>query len=164
MLVVQDIISLRCNYIHDSNYESLLFESVKKAQHTVFISDFTKDDFISYFSFCPRNFSVIRHGVEESFSSGESLHTLIIGNHYSHKCLEEVLHSIDSRIETKIILLGTIKYNYSFDLDIEYFDSGTLNHEQISTLYRNASTIVYPSDLSFGLPISVLFHLENQLY
>ena len=171
ILVIQDIISIRCNYIKDESYESLLFDSFNKCDHAIFISEFSRQDFLNYFNNTSKKSLVIHHGVDNQISLFNQNYILLVGNHYSHKCLKEFLLSINSKVNQKIFCIGFNFYGNDLKLDIEFFESGSLTNNFVSKLYQNASLIIFPSDYEgFGLPISKalsygkeIILLKNQL-
>ncbi|EOS23719.1 hypothetical protein C804_05408 [Lachnospiraceae bacterium A4] len=161
---MQDVISIRSNYILVDDYERLdIFrKSIQYCAAMTSISQFSLDDTIGYFhkEFEEReiNVKVIYHGVneEEVATSDDEIpfddYYMVFGNFYKHKFLKETLPYL-KEINKNFIILGSSESG-SINTNIYGYKSGRLSDGFISLLVNNAKAILFPSVYEgFGLPI-----------
>lgn len=155
----QDIIAIRCN--HEPYYlKNLMRSSVDLVDGIIFISDYSKNDLINYYSLehLPTS-STIYHGVKTEIIHSENSvselpfddYILILGNHYPHKNLKTTLDLIKKTKQQNFIVIGAAINNIS---NIHGYASGEISDNLIELLYRNAKALIFPSVYEgFGLPI-----------
>lgn len=161
---MQDIISIRSNYLLINDYERLdIFrKSIQYCAAMTSISEFSLNDTVGYFykEFEDRDIptKVIYHGIDENEIKGadEKLpfdeYYMVFGNFYKHKFLKETLPYL-KRIKKKFIVLGTSETG-KINENIYGYKSGKLSDEFISLLVGHAKGIVFPSVYEgFGLPV-----------
>jgi GT2 family glycosyltransferase len=169
VFVMQDIITIRTNYLSNSSLIDTFSKSLEAADKIITISNFVHDDLNSYFN-NSINTKVIHHGLDENISpSHDKNYILIVGNKFHHKSVVECINEI-SNLKFNFKVLGVDSQSHGYD-HIEFIPSGKLSNNEINELYKNCSLIIYPSSYEgFGLPIchSIRFskHIicfENQL-
>lgn len=161
---MQDVISIRSNYLLINDYERLdIFrKSIQYCAAMTSISEFSLNDTIGYFykEFEERDIPtrVIYHGINENKlkNSNEQLpydeYYMVFGNFYKHKFLKETLPYLKN-INRKFIVLGTDETG-KIDNNIYGYKSGNLSDEFISLMVGQAKGIIFPSVYEgFGLPV-----------
>lgn len=161
---MQDVISIRSNYLLVSDYERLdIFKkSIQYCSAMTSISEFSLNDTIGYYhsEFENRDIAtkVIYHGINEGKIeiADDSLpfdeYYMLFGNFYKHKFLKETIPYLEE-IDQNFIVLGS-KETGKISTNVYGYKSGKLSDEFISLLVHNAKAIIFPSIYEgFGLPI-----------
>lgn len=161
---MQDVISIRSNYLLIDNYERLdvFKKAIQYCAAMTSISQFSLDDTIGYFQseFEQREIrtKVIYHGISEEkiVVSDDKLpfdeYYMVFGNFYKHKFLKETLPYL-KKMNRNFIVLGSDKNGYISD-NVYGYKSGNLSDEFINLLVYNTKAILFPSVYEgFGLPI-----------
>ena len=173
IFTMQDIITLRCQYLLSENIPFLdVFRfSIQYADGIVSISDYTKEDMEAYFCGidCPP-IKRIYHGINiikkgNSIMDGQlpfESFVLIFGNAYSHKAIKETVEYLKES-DQKFIILG-YGNNTKISENIYGYKSGFLSEEFIANLYEKSKVIVFPSLYEgFGLPIIESGHYGKRI-
>jgi glycosyltransferase involved in cell wall biosynthesis len=170
IFVMQDIISLRTNYLSSNELIDIFRDSIINSDKIIAISKFVREDMKGYFNDLLPSVEVIHHGLlDKRTSHKDEQYILVVGNKFHHKSIKECIYIIkDSNYKFKVIGLD-IEIIQSDN--IEYIKSGHLKEIEIEQLYQNCSLILYPSSYEgFGLPIchairfsKYIICFENQL-
>lgn len=165
-----DIISLRSHYLckNDAGRFDLFRDSIEYADLMLSISQFSKDDIVSFF-----HDEVQDAGVRTGFiylASDKELtdiatkekkipfktgdYSIIIGNAYKHKMIEPVLEILKG-IEENFIVVGTKTEGYYHKSKRIYgYVSGWLDHDRLNRMIAGAKCIIFPSVYEgFGLTL-----------
>lgn len=161
---MQDVISIRSNYLLINDYERLdIFrKSIQYCAAMTSISEFSLNDTVGYFNkeFETREIPtrVIYHGIDEKNldEADEKLpfdeYYMVFGNFYKHKFLKESIPYL-KQIDKKFIILGTDETE-KIGNNIYGYKSGNLSNEFINLMVGCAKGIIFPSVYEgFGLPI-----------
>lgn len=161
---MQDIISIRSNYLLIHNYERLdvFRKSIQYCNAMTSISRFSLNDTMGYYHdvFEQRKIltKVIYHGINEKDGkvNGEALpfreYYMIFGNFYRHKFLKETLPYL-LEMDYNFIVLGSDETG-KIGENVYGYKSGNLSDEFIGFLVSGAKAIIFPSVYEgFGLPI-----------
>lgn len=174
VVVMQDIISWRSNYLNSDALEVTGSATVRYADRIVTISHFTKNDLERYFSNEPiaQKIRVSLLGVArpnqvpaipEKYAAGiPEDFVFIVGNHFKHKAIAQALKALH-RSSHRFVVLGVdenavCREDYP---NMTFLKSGFLSAEFVEALYANARLIVFPSQYEgFGIPIAkaYLYH------
>ncbi|WP_291276084.1 glycosyltransferase, partial [Flavobacterium sp.] len=169
MFTLQDIITLRSPQLlsGSQSLKRIFYNSIKYANGVICISNFVKQDVQAYFSSVEISniepkVKVIHHGVNKknTDSGSEEEHdlfkdyVLVIGNHYKHKSLELVYEVLSkSDLVKNFVFFGFIPA-FKYQSNFKFIASGNLSSAFIHSLYKNAESIIFPSQYEgFGLPI-----------
>lgn len=161
---MQDVISIRSNYLLVSDYERLdVFQkSIQYCDAMISISEFSLNDTIGYYhnEFEQREIptKVIYHGINEGENETEDTelpfdeYYMVFGNFYKHKFLKETLPYL-KKIEKNFIVLGSSETG-DISKNIYGYKSGNLSEKFMNLLVSSAKAIIFPSVYEgFGLPI-----------
>ena len=125
----------------------------------IFISNFGRDDFDAYFK-VKKPTKVIYPATNLSRTQNNDYdlpfddYFLIIGNHFKHKAIKEVLAAI-SGSEYNFIVVGCGDNEY-IEKNIYGYQSGQLDADFLSYLYMKCTAVVFPSQYEgFGLPLAI---------
>jgi glycosyltransferase involved in cell wall biosynthesis len=127
----------------------------------VFISDFTKKDFLACFAnnndldskqlkviYPATGFTVPKNEYEIPFED----YFLVIGNAYKHKAIKETIEIVSATQENYIVV-GYGESDYIFP-NVYSLKSGTLDEDYLSYLFAKCKAVVFPSLYEgFGFPI-----------
>lgn len=161
---MQDIISLRSNYLLMEDYEryDVFRKSIQYCDAMTSISQFSLKDTIGFYAeeFDNRDIQtkVIYHGLPKNriklaraklpFEN----YFIVFGNFYKHKFLKETIPYIKT-LKENFIVLGSKKTG-KMAANIYGYQSGKLSDGFINLLIKSAKAILFPSVYEgFGLPI-----------
>lgn len=161
---MQDIISLRSNYLLMEDYEryDVFRKSIQYCAAMTSISRFSLDDTMAYYQeeFTKRRVKtrVIYHGIskEKIVLADDRLpfeqYFIVFGNFYKHKFLKETMPYLE-QMDEKFIVLGSDTTG-KISSNIYGYQSGKLSDEFINLLIFSSKAILFPSVYEgFGLPI-----------
>lgn len=164
-----DTIALDCGSLYDPQVHRIWQFVAETADVFLTISQYTMDQFESRFAIAPeavKKASLLSVDVAD-YAKASTVGKvdpalegaiLVIGNHFPHKhvaaTLDELLEALP---DARFITLGVPTDNER----VTNFAAGELTDEEIATIYRSCSIIVFPSHYEgFGLPI--MHALANQ--
>lgn len=166
---VLDIIMCRSDYLRvmDPLRDNLVRLGASISDGLVAISDYTCDDFRSYFHASPEVFEaeVRRILISTDAASGLPVddfsseipfdeYVLIVGNRFRHKALRETLAAV-GETDRNFVVIGLSADECPSD-NVIAFDSGKLDDSFISYLYARCSALLFPSVYEgYGLPIAI---------
>lgn len=174
IVVMQDIISWRSNYLNSDLLEATGAATVRCADRIVAISNFTKNDLERYFSndHIAHKIRVSLLGVarlekvpmmpQEHAGSVPEDFVFIVGNHFKHKAIAQALEAT-KKSDCRFVVLGVddnIVHRDDYP-NVTFLKSGFLSAAFVEALYANARVIVFPSQYEgFGIPIAkaYLYH------
>ncbi|CAB3776373.1 hypothetical protein LMG28688_00219 [Paraburkholderia caffeinitolerans] len=163
MYLIMDAIAWDCHYIRMPHIDGVWRTAAATADGFVYNSGYTQRAFaqrfpqaasvpsaVSWCSLDPAEYFVAESG--EQSQPAQAPYVLIVGNHYYHKGLYEVVHVLAASFpETRFKVLGEIGEQYP---NVEQHPSGMLSHEDVDRLFRDCACLVFPSHYEgFGLPI-----------
>ncbi|PIW37230.1 MAG: hypothetical protein COW24_01315 [Candidatus Kerfeldbacteria bacterium CG15_BIG_FIL_POST_REV_8_21_14_020_45_12] len=155
--------------------------AVKRSQHIITVSEFSKRDISEYYKIDPSKITVTYEAAEHTTRSKpndnsiailkkygiKSLYVLYVGNAYPHKNLEvllQVMKQLQDR-ETdpsfRLVLVGKEDYFYSrlkqeawaMNIDDRVIFTDFVPDEELASLYSEALAYIFPSRYEgFGLP------------
>lgn len=159
-------------HISDRRSSQVKSESVKRADHIICVSQNTKADLINYLNVEQSKISVIYHGFSLQQSSNistrpvEGSYILYVGDRIAlYKNFSRLLQAYASskliRTNFKLVCFGSQPFTmneYSIFSALNLSDSMVLqiagDDSVLSSLYMNASALVYPSIYEgFGMPL-----------
>lgn len=168
VVVMQDIISWRSNYLSNELLEMTGRATMTYCNGFVTISEFTKNDILAYFSeqsVMPNNIFVAHLGTRPFTSArrfdsydGQAIprdYILILGNHFKHKSVTKALQSVQV-CDHNFIVVGADEneLHIAKKQNVIFFRSGFLSDEFLDSLYANCKLVLFPSQYEgFGLPI-----------
>lgn len=156
-----------------AGYKMVLKNAVKKSQHLIAVSNFTKNSILKHFDVPEEKISVIHEGVAKLVSESyetkppyQDPYFLYVGNAYPHKNLEALLHAFSffHRLhpEVKLVLVGKKDIFWQWlEQEIDEIDLpkesvifyGYATERELDQLYKHATLYVFPSrHEGFGLP------------
>lgn len=163
---MQDIISLRSNYILIYDYERLevFKKSIQYCDAMISISEFslkdTKDYFADVFQEREVETRVIYHGNKEktikitkkNYELKYKKYYVIVGNQFKHKFIREIIETI-KKSKYNFIIIGA-KETGVLSQNIFGYESGMLSDDFVYYLFLNSQGIIFPSIYEgFGLPV-----------
>lgn len=161
---MQDIISIRSQYLLIHNYERLdvFRKSIQYCDAMTSISRFSLNDTMGYYhdEFEQRKIltRVIYHGISEEGDKAEeetlpfSEYYMVFGNFYRHKFLKETLPYL-LELDYNFIILGSGETG-KIGKNVYGYRSGNLSDAFIGFLVSGAKAIIFPSIYEgFGLPL-----------
>ena len=170
IFVMQDIITIRTNYLRTKELHNIFQDSVKNADKIISISNTVHDDLNAYFDL-RIDTQVIHHGLEalNTSTTSNKQYILVVGNKFHHKSLAECIRKINC-LNYKFKVIGIEKPINDYK-NIDYVSSGDLSDKEVENLYKESTLIIYPSSYEgFGLPIchaikysKAIICFENQL-
>ncbi|MDE7313653.1 MAG: glycosyltransferase [Eubacterium sp.] len=171
---MQDIISLRSNYLLMEDYEryDVFRKSIQYCAAMTSISHFSLKDTMGYYAeeFADRDIrtKVIHHGLPKSRKKPEKAklpfddYFIVFGNFYKHKYLKETIPYI-KKLKEKFIVLGSEKTG-KIAANIYGYQAGKLSDRFVSQLVQCAKAILFPSVYEgFGLPILDGIHYDKKV-
>lgn len=167
VFTMQDIISLRCEYLLSENmrFRDIFRLAIKSADGIIYISDYTENDTKNYFNTVeqwPMGRRIyqglgerqkhVDAGNTERLPFGEKQYTLVIGNSYGHKAIPRTLQEL-KKSSRNFVLFG-YQENKKIAHNIYGLKSGMFSQSFIDELYDHADIVIFPSMYEgFGLPI-----------
>lgn len=163
---MQDIISLRSNYLLANDWEKLeIFKkSIKFCDGMTAISDFTIEDTKAYFEkeFSDRNIPIQKLYLatnksydvsdESKFERIFEQYFIVFGNNFKHKFIENIMPYL-KKSKYNFVIIGS-NIDGEIDKNIYGYKSGKLDGEFIDYLIYNSIAILFPSVYEgLGLPI-----------
>ncbi|NBK99235.1 MAG: glycosyltransferase family 1 protein [Erysipelotrichia bacterium] len=152
-------------------FEKFFYHEIKRCNHIITGSNFTKAEILQRLDFEPENISVIYHGVNHKVfntllpkKNVEQKYILAVGSIEPRKNLKNLLLAYEQLSETiknqyHLILIGAQGWNNTEVLDmmesmkewVHY--TGYVSDEELACYYQHASLFVYPSFYEgFGIP------------
>ncbi len=158
-------------------YQTAIRSAIKRSQHIIAVSEYTKRDIVEHFPVEPNKISVVYEAVEpptqevvsdtsvlERYHIAEP-YLLYVGNVYPHKNIERLLDAFEILREQgrdiRLVLVGKADYfmkrvqavvqSKPYAHDVIF--TGYVPDGELPTLYRHASVYTFPSLCEgFGLP------------
>ena len=156
-----DIMMVRIDEHTKSDVNCFVELGIKLCDGIVFISNFSKKDFLAYFvndnSIKDKQLKVIYPAAGFNKPTKEydlpfEKYFLIIGNSYKHKAINETLKAI-STTQHNYLIVGYGDGNYILP-NIYGYKSGDLDDEFLSYLYSKCEAVIFPSMYEgFGFPV-----------
>lgn len=162
--LIMDAIAWDCHYIRMPHIDGVWRMAAATADGFVYNSTYTQSAFaqrfpqaanapsaVAWCSLDPAEYFVPAPKGLAATSEAQP-YVLIVGNHYYHKGLYEVVHVLAAAFpETHFKVLGEIDEHYP---NVEQHPSGKLSDEDVDSLFRDSACLVFPSHYEgFGLPI-----------
>ena len=138
---------------------------IRLSDGIVFISDYTKSDFLSSFNhvsdLSKKKMRVIypAAGIHTPQNTDYELpfteYYLIVGNNSKHKAIENTVEAVRNLRHNFIVVGGDVSHNAP---NIHSYKSGHLDEDFLSYIYSSCKAIIFPSLYEgFGLPIVIGF-------
>lgn len=155
---------LRKNY-----YDHIIRPLYRRVDHFITVSDFTRDELVSWSGIDSDRVTMIHNGVSPSFSENGDVfpsdrpYLLYVGNNRPYKNIARLVHAFStSSLPSRGIMLGLtgnrsvahseLEKEFNVEGKIKYF--GYVPEESLPSLYRGALAVVFISLYEgFGLPI-----------
>ena len=163
-----DTISWDCLYLRTADQDALWRMTADLADAILFISPFSKDQFMKRFTLNPGVRTMVTElsldvadYVDEITQENELSQTpapqfqdvLIFGNHFLHKFVRPTAEHLAQKLTNHRIFMFGDTGPTRFP-NIISSASGKLGAAEMNALYRNAACVVYPSTYEgFGLPV-----------
>lgn len=152
--------------LHTCYYQTVLKKALHTAKHIITVSEFTKNEIITYFRIPPKKIKVIHNGIDTHFvpiDDKDSLAAckkkyilptpfiLYIGNNKKHKNLDRMLTAYkDIKKNIALVILGAHSPLLPTD-NIRYLTA--VEEGDLPALYTLAALVVFPSLYEgFGFP------------
>jgi len=159
-----DIMLVRIDEHLDVDVNSDVELGIKLSDGIVFISNYTKNDFMACFanenSIQDKQLKVIypATGLSNSEKSDYELpfskYFLVIGNSFKHKAIQETIEAISST-QHSYIVVGHTEDELIYS-NVYGYKTGHHDDDFLSYLYANCEAVVFPSLYEgFGLPIAI---------
>lgn len=158
-------------------YKIVIYLAIKKSQHVIAVSKFTKKDILQNYNIANEKISVT-YEAADNFPETSSNQTknilekygimkpylLYVGNAYPHKNLEKLIASFQDVLREKpdlfLVLVGKKDYFYQQlenKVKINSFQkiifTGYIPDEEMDVVYKNSTLYIFPSLYEgFGLP------------
>lgn len=152
-------------------YNYVLSHAIKNAQKIIAVSNTTKKEIVDHYDVDKSKIEVTYEGFDSKINSSnkhivDGDYFLYVGNAYPHKNLDFLLEAFrifhEQSNNIKLVLVGKEDYFYkkisekikelSLDSSVQLF--GYATDDQLSSLYKNAKALIFPSKMEgFGLPI-----------
>lgn len=161
-----DIMMVRIDEHLGADVNTAVGMGIKLSDGIVFISDYTKNDFLACFpddvSIKDKQLRVIYPAVGKSTPDGEDHeipyeeYFLIVGNSFKHKAIKETVDAV-SKTQHNYIVVGAEETDY-ITPNIYGYKGGHLDDDFLYFLYANCKAVIFPSLYEgFGLPIVISF-------
>ena len=174
---VQDIISVRCDYIHGINViQKVLFQtSLQFCNGFTTLSKFVDEDVRNYYYykiFCdraiPSKYVYLTNTIKKT-DTGDKKNDIIpfndyivaFGNNFKHKNIDNLITTIrDSKY--KYVIIGTSTSGFLGE-NIYGLKSGNISEQDLATVMKYSKAFLFPSVYEgFGLPIfNALIYKKN---
>ena len=161
-----DTIAWDCHYIRMRHLDGLWRAMAEYSDGFIYISRFSQDRFherfplarsvpsaVAYCSLDPLEYYVPVSALQAPKDTNLfKPYFLLVGNHYHHKGLREVIRLIATSFpETLIKVIGESPDEYC---NVEYISSGRMANQEVDELFRHCICVIFPSYYEgFGLPI-----------
>jgi len=160
-----DIMMVRIDEHNGIDVDDDVKFGIKLCDGIIFISNYTKNDFLA----CYSNESVIKDKIFKVVYLATALgvaknehnipfddYFLIVGNSYKHKAIKEAIDAVSSS-QHNFIVVGYGDNDY-IKPNIYSYKSGHLDDDFLSYLYANCKAVIFPSLYEgFGLPLVIGF-------
>lgn len=164
---MQDIISMRCDYIMGSNakyIKKILFRTaLEYCDGFTTLSNFVNEDTRNYFSDIfqrreiPSKTIYLTNTVSCDLDSGNRLtpfseYILVFGNEFKHKNINNLIKEIKNS-KYNYVIIGTASTGF-IDGHVYGLKSGKISNEDLDSIMRHSLAFLFPSIYEgFGLPI-----------
>jgi len=181
-----DIIGVRTNKLLAKSFDirTIFFDAFRFADSIISISDFTKNDTLTYFQnreIDPNRFHTIHQGFPgNTFGSYEDRadkkkeerlipeailremkYLFVMGNSYDHKAIDKTLDSL-SDIELPIVVFGVATKKSREN--VYAIDSGNVSDSYLEMVLQNSYLIIFPSLYEgFGFPIAEAAYYDKPI-
>ena len=165
-----DCICLRSNYLcmEHPDVEDVARCGLRNCDGIIAISDFSRRDYLDYFSYDQTIQAKASQVVYISTDFGNGAladireevpferYDLVIGNPFKHKALDRALAAV-SDAETNYVFVG-LPEDAQLPENVVAFPNAQLEGSFLDALYANCDSVVFPSQYEgFGLPITIAF-------
>lgn len=165
-----DCILLRTRYLVQDNpdVEDVARCGLRNCDGIIAISEFSRNDYLDYFASDVRIQEKPSKVVYIATDFGNSAvpdqlegvpfdsFTLVVGNTYKHKALENVLDVVANTGENYVFV--GLPQDLEVPDNVVSFPHATLSEEFLNALYAHSDCVVFPSQYEgFGLPITIAF-------
>lgn len=145
-------------------------KSIKRADHVICVSEYTKQDLLELTDISPEKISVVHHGFNQlTVSNAERIavtvpYLLYVGDRFGYKNFDGLLRAYASsswlRGNLRIVCFGGGRLHanellliQSLGLTLQQVEQVGGSDEQLATFYKNAAAFIYPSLYEgFGIP------------
>ena len=155
-----DTIAQDCGYLYRREVDQIWQFIAQHSDAIFYISKFSHDIFNLRYAVSPsvKQIDCLLPTCPDSYlkhnnGNGRNDHILIVGNHYAHKGIPEMVELLASAFPTKnLVVLGS--KSDRFFSNVTFMKSGELDEATVDDLYMNAACVVFPSHYEgFGFPL-----------
>ena len=161
-----DIMMVRIDEHLGADVNTAVGMGIKLSDGIVFISNYTKNDFLACFpddaSIKSKQLKVIYPAIGKSTPERDDHeipfeeYFLIVGNSFEHKAIKEAVDAV-SKTKFNYIIVGAKNSDY-ITPNIYGYKGGHLEDEFLNYLYAKCKAVIFPSLYEgFGLPIVISF-------
>lgn len=172
VITVHDMIHERFSsaFPHNDPTSEWKRKSIKRADHVICVSEYTKQDLLEFIDIPPEKISVVHHGFNPlPISNTERItltspYLLYVGDRFGYKNFDGLLRAYASsswlKGNLRIVCFGGGRLHanellliQSLGLTLQQVEQVGGSDEQLASFYQNAAAFVYPSLYEgFGIP------------